>query len=165
MDRRVVVERVLRGELVDAVGRDRARRRVLGDRQRGDVAVDRGRRREHDLLDAHRARVLEHVQRAAVVDLHVDQRVGHRVHDRDLRGEVDDALDRAVARGDRRERREDAVRDVARDDVEPVTPGVLSEVGAPAGSKIIEHDHAVSRAEQPVDGVRADEPRAAGNSD
>ena len=88
-----------------------------GDRQRRDIAVDRRRRREHDLLDAVRARVLEHVQRAAVVDLHVDERVLHRVDDRDLRREVDDPRDRAVLLHDRRERREHAVRDVAHADM------------------------------------------------
>ena len=36
-------------------------------------------------------------------------------------------------------------------------------IGALAGAKVVEHDHTVARAEQPVDGVRSDEPGAPGN--
>ena len=47
-----------------------------------------------------------------------DERVRDRIDDRDLRGEVDDAVDWAVHLRDRRERREDAVRDIAVHDLE-----------------------------------------------
>ena len=72
-------------------------------------------------------------------------------------------------RGDRRERREDAVRDVAGHDLERgLAPSKRAraparEVRALAGAKVVEHDDAMARRDQRVDGVRADETGAAGD--
>jgi hypothetical protein len=111
------------------------------------------------------------VQRAAVVDLHVDERVRDRRHDRDLRGEMRDPLDPAVARGDRRERREDAVRDIAMDELDRRLRTVervlwhqpAREVGAPPGAQVVEHHHAMAELDELVDEMRADEAGTAGD--
>jgi hypothetical protein len=71
------------------------------------------------------------VQRAAVVDREVGERVRDRRHHRHLRREVHDALDAAVLRGDRRERGEDAVRDIAGHDLE-CGVGAGERLGEPA---------------------------------
>jgi hypothetical protein len=104
------------------------------------------------------------VQRAAVVDLHVDQRIGHRVHHGHLGRQVNDALDGTMLGGQRRQRGKDAMRDIASDDIEPIAPGVLRQIRALAGPEVIQDDDVMAGRDQAVDGVRADEPGAAGNN-
>ena len=85
--------------------------------------------------------------------------------DRDLRGEVDDPLDRPVLGGDRRERGEDAVSDVARDDVEPVASRVRARFARLPVEKLSSTTTRWPVSINAIDGVRSDETGSAGDDD
>ena len=109
--------------------------------------------------DAGAARGLEHVDRAADVDLRVERRVGDRAADVDLGREVEDHVGR---RGG--DERGDAL-GVA--DVGLVQHGAAGEraleVGGAARGEVVEHLDGVAALDQRVDEVGPDEPGAAGD--
>ncbi len=144
----------LAGELGRGVEVARRRdRRVLVDRLLGAVAVDPGGRAVDDAADLGPAGRLEHVERAARVDLLGEHRVGEHVGDVGDRGEVDDGV--AVAH---RQVEVGGVGDAAGE-------GLDLERGVVGRGAEVEDPRRVAVAHQPVDHMRADEAAAAGYQD
>ena len=139
-------------------------RRVLAHRDGGGIAVDRGRRREHDGPAADRVHRPDEVQRAAHVVAVVADRLGHRLTDRLEPGEVDDGVGSQLVER-RAERR--LVEEI--DDVEG--RGATGELAGPLDRRrlgvgqVVEDRDVVTGFEELDDGVAADVAGAAGHED
>ena len=161
---RQVAQEVLDDPLGAPVDALRLQRRVLGDRQRVGLPVDRRRRAEHARGDARLAHHLGQRQRAADVDVVVRERPRLGLADRLQPRAVDDAGDRVVAEGaaqrvdvahvglDARHRHA-GERFEARQDRRRT------------GDEAVEDDRRVARLRELDDHVRADVARATGDED
>jgi hypothetical protein len=114
--------------------------------------------REDDLPDARAPGRLGQVHRAQDVLRDVEQRVGHAHPHVDLRGQVEDHLGSHL--GDQPGQR--GVQDVQL--AERAAGGQRGvEVLPAAAAQVVDRDHLVAAAQQPVDQGRPDEPGAAGD--